>query len=255
LSSGANSLHKDWFKTDRAFDVFTVDYSTNGQLADIGSEYYLNKQGPKWHLVAAALEKLQEQAGTYEYVWCPDDDLFIQPKHIDRFFDLMKALSLEIAQPALTRGSYISHPITKQIPLLEYRLTNFVEIMAPALKMDFLMSVREKLTRNLSGWGVDFYFQAVAKKKGWRMGIIDAVPVAHVRPTNAPPLKPDPTIKTSASFYTEYEINPWNEIREFLQEENIEREKAVVYRGYFPKSIPAPKHYYKLIKKYAKKYE
>ena len=30
------------------------------------------------------------------------------------------------------------------------------------------------------GWGLDAHWSAVARERGWRIGIVDAVPVGHV---------------------------------------------------------------------------
>jgi hypothetical protein len=35
------------------------------------------------------------------------------------------------------------------------------------------------------GWGLDAHWSAAAAERGWRLGVIDAVPVRHVRPVAA----------------------------------------------------------------------
>ena len=35
------------------------------------------------------------------------------------------------------------------------------------------------------GWGLDAYWSALAERKGWKLGVIDAVPIRHTRPVAA----------------------------------------------------------------------
>ena len=225
VTAGENSLHKAWLKFNRrSFDVFTVDYSKEKLLQGIGSEYYLSQPDVKFHSTLDAIENLAEKIHDYKYVFCPDDDLFIHPHDLNRMFKIAWKYDLDMGQPALTRNSYYSFPITLQVPFLEVRLVNLVEIMAPFFKPKALLEVSQKFKSVETGWGLDHYFQKIALERAWKVGIIDRTPVVHTRPVRG-------SIKNSfdgklGGFYALTKVKPWEEMREFHLTEAIYPQKG-----------------------------
>jgi hypothetical protein len=62
-----------------------------------------------------------------------------------------------------------------------WRETTFVEIGPATLfarpAFEALLPFPEDLRM---GWGLDAHWSAIARENGWRIGIVDAVPVGHV---------------------------------------------------------------------------
>jgi hypothetical protein len=108
-----------------------------------------------------------------------DDDVVLPRHFLDGFIALAEAFEFELAQPAQTLASHAAWSSARRVPLSVARQTNFVEIGPvtafsrkaaaellpfPALKM---------------GWGLDLHWAAVAQERGWKIGVIDALPVRH----------------------------------------------------------------------------
>jgi hypothetical protein len=138
--------------------------------------------GMKWELLRAHLPP--ERAAPYAWVFAWDDDLDARGFDPHAFLDVMRRNGLELAQPALTRDSHASHPLTLQADAKVGRFTDFVEIMAPVFRADAWARFHRLLDPQLSrwGWGLDLYAQNLCGFE--RMGIVDCQTVRHTRPLN-----------------------------------------------------------------------
>jgi hypothetical protein len=120
-----------------------------------------------------------------EWVLLLDDDVALGRGFLNRLVLLAERFGLDIAQPALSHTSHTAWPVTRRRPCL-LRRTRFVE-MGPAVLM------RSEVFAELSpfpeagmGWGICLHWAAVAERRGWKLGIADAVPVRHdLRPPAA----------------------------------------------------------------------
>jgi hypothetical protein len=88
-------------------------------------------------------------------------------------------------------------------PGLELHYTNFVEIMAPMLRVDALEHVLHTMDTDecKSGWGLDQLWPTMLDFSN--IAVIDATPLTHTRPQNA--------FNVNSSFYTTYKIDPQRE--------------------------------------------
>jgi hypothetical protein len=88
-------------------------------------------------------------------------------------------------------------------PGLELHYTNFVEIMAPMLRVDALEHVLHTMDTEecKSGWGLDQLWPTMLDFSN--IAVIDATPLTHTRPQNA--------FNVNSSFYTTYKIDPQRE--------------------------------------------
>jgi hypothetical protein len=127
------------------------------------------------------LNRLLEEAAATDYDWLllVDDDVALPARFADRLLGLCEHFSLRLAQPAQTLASHAAWPVTRRRPGALARETNFVEIgPVTALSAD----VAEELTpfpELRYGWGLDLHWAALARERGWRLGILDALPVRH----------------------------------------------------------------------------
>jgi len=104
-----------------------------------------------------------------------DDDLDCSSVDFVDMLNIARRNDLDVFQPALTKDSYYSHPITLQDDTYFGRTTNFVEIMCPVYTSEAWKRMRTFLDDdNVWGWGYDFV--TFGKK-----GIIDCYPVTHTR--------------------------------------------------------------------------
>lgn len=118
----------------------------------------------------------------YDGVWFLDDDIEVlfDP---DPFFEFCRANALDIAQPALTPDCTTAIGLTRQHPGLKFRTTNWVEVMAPYFRRDFLVEMLHSFDMSISGWGLDLYWGHHLGER-WRAGIVDEFLMRHTNPSD-----------------------------------------------------------------------
>ena len=114
----------------------------------------------------------------YGHVAILDDDLEPFGCTWSAIFELFRSSILKIAQPALTPDSAASKPITVQCPDALYRVTDYVEVMAPFFRGEVLHALIPDFLEERNGWGLE----ALWSNKYGPIGILDATPVRHMRP-------------------------------------------------------------------------
>lgn len=188
LRAGDKSLHPQWLdhKIPRNWDL-AVSYYGNKDNPYAGEYDFLHRfKGSKWEGISDFCQNNQELIDKYDYIWLPDDDLFTTCKNINEFFEICNAEQFNLAQPALTISSYYSHHITLQHPFTKYRLTNFVEVMAPCFSVNLFNKITNTFSLNTSGWGLEWIWLDVANKnKINKFAIVDKTPIIHTRPVSS----------------------------------------------------------------------
>ncbi|MGI8904291.1 MAG: hypothetical protein ACR2IP_11695 [Solirubrobacteraceae bacterium] len=115
-----------------------------------------------------------------------DDDVALPAGFLDAFIFLAERFELRLAQPAHRRRSHAAWQLTRRRTLSVVRETAFVEI-GPVFALHaatFAQLVPFPALR--FGWGLDAHWSAVALRRGWRLGVIDATPIRHaLRPIAA----------------------------------------------------------------------
>jgi hypothetical protein len=128
----------------------------------------------------ANLNRVAETSGPLaaDWVLVVDDDVELGRGFLDRLLLVAEHFRLALAQPALSRASFGWWNVNRRRPAL-VRETGFVEI-GPAVL------IRRDAYRRLTpfpeggmGWGLCLHWAAVARREGWKLGVIDAVPVRH----------------------------------------------------------------------------
>jgi hypothetical protein len=115
-----------------------------------------------------------------------DDDVELPSGFLDRFICLVERFELTLAQPAHRRRSHAAWEVTRRRAGSLVRETQFVEIgpvcAFAARAFDTLLPFPELR----AGWGLDAHWSAVARDHGWKLGVIDGVPIRHgLRPIAA----------------------------------------------------------------------
>ena len=171
------SLFNEALSSDRNFDVAVNYYAPpheedyffqNGEFVIAGglSKYHAAKQlmhGGFLH--------------TYEGVYFLDEDLEL---HFDpsEFFEYCTSKGFAIAQASLSHGSDGAWRLTYHHPGFEYRLTNFVEVMAPFFARDFLLTVAEAFDISISTYGLDVFWGSQLEQ-GQSAAIVDRFQMSH----------------------------------------------------------------------------
>jgi hypothetical protein len=108
-----------------------------------------------------------------------DDDVRLPRAFLDRFVGVCEAFELDLAQPAQTLRSHSAWKVTRRRPASLVRETRFVEI-GPVTAFGRAAATELLPFPELRyGWGLDLHWAAVAAERGWRLGVVDALPVRH----------------------------------------------------------------------------
>lgn len=125
------------------------------------------------------LNRLLEAGGNdYDWIVVADDDVDLPPRFLDRFLALAEALDLDLAQPAQTARSHGAWQVTRRRPGIA-RITRFVEIGPVTAFSRRAAEALMPFPELRFGWGLDSHWSAVARERGWTLGVIDALPVRH----------------------------------------------------------------------------
>lgn len=187
VRAGDKSLHPQWLNDKlRNWDIAVSYFGDHPERYKDQYDYLHVFKGSKWQGLSDFVQTRSELIEQYDYIWFPDDDLFTTCEVINEFFDLCKLLNFSIAQPALTRYSHYSWGITLENPSTDFRLTDFVEIMAPCFKKETFHLFKDSFSINTSGWGLEWLWLDIAKKHDvFKFGIIDKTPIYHTRKVGA----------------------------------------------------------------------
>jgi len=187
VRAGKGSLHREWLAGERDWDLVISGYdeALEGYQAD-GFPCFEQRGTTKYPALQALLGSGDLDWSGYEYVWLPDDDLRTTAANINGLFAAVRAQQARLAQPALDWASHASHLITMQHKGLAWRRTNFVEVMAPVFRADFLKTVLPTFTESRSGFGLDFLWPfLLGDAEYFGALIVDSHPVTHTRPVGS----------------------------------------------------------------------
>jgi hypothetical protein len=128
----------------------------------------------------ANLNRVAERAGPLaaDWVLIVDDDVAVGRHFLDRLLIVAERFRLNLAQPALSRASYGWWNVNRRRPAL-VRETRFVEIGPAVLMHRDAYRALPPFPEEGMGWGLCLHWAALAEREGWRLGVIDAVPVRH----------------------------------------------------------------------------
>jgi hypothetical protein len=133
-----------------------------------------------------------------------DDDVVLPRLFLDRFIAVCEHLDLALAQPAQSLASYAAWSVTRRRAGSMARETRFVEIGPVTC---FRRDAAAELTPFPPlrfGWGLDLHWGAVAAERGWRLGIVDAVPVRHEHAAVAASYSSEEAIAEARAFLADH---------------------------------------------------
>jgi Protein of unknown function (DUF707) len=221
LRAGDMSLHPGWLEgapaDSRTWDLHLSYYGDDAnpfsaRPADVTLSF---EKGTKATGTVDCLDKFGGRIADYDWVWLPDDDLAADLPTINRFFGIVQEYDLELAQPALGRGSYLAHEVTAQRPHLKLRYTNFVEVMAVCFSKRALQICRPYLGATVSSLGVDYLFPKLLGYPKRAIAIVDETAVVHTRPAGGGP---------NHALTRQLGIDPGTELEHFLRHHQLTRD-------------------------------
>jgi hypothetical protein len=176
-------------------NVFVTGVNVPARSRDL--QNVLESMSSERHRVISKMAVLHEGKGKYqninlelagvdldEFDWLivTDDDVSLPANFLDTFLYLAEKTNLKICQPAHRFYSYQSYAVTQRGWNSLVRVTHFVEagpITAFRREMfPFLLPFPELRW----AWGNDLWWSEIAERHGYRNGIVDGTPIAHLRP-------------------------------------------------------------------------
>ncbi len=150
----------------------------------------------------------------YDWVIITDDDITTPDGLLDACLHLASREDLAIFQPAHRFRSYATFTLTQRHWKRLARVTHFVESgPLTGFRSDALKRLLPFPSMRWA-WGIDVYWSELARRMGWNIGIIDAVPIRHLRP-----------VANAYNFGA-----AMDEARAFLDRYNIDRPKQDILR-------------------------
>jgi hypothetical protein len=114
-----------------------------------------------------------------DWVLVVDDDVALPRRFLDRVVGIAEHHGLALAQPAQSLASHAAWPVTRRRRGALVRESRFVEIGPVTLFRADVLAELTPFPALRYGWGLDLHWAAVAQQRGWRLAIVDALPVRH----------------------------------------------------------------------------
>ena len=114
-----------------------------------------------------------------DWVLVVDDDVRLPRAFLDGFVAVCEVFGLDLAQPAQTLRSHSAWKVTRRRPASLVRETRFVEIGPVTAFGRRAAAALMPFPELRYGWGLDLHWAALAEQRGWRLGVVDALPVRH----------------------------------------------------------------------------
>lgn len=116
----------------------------------------------------------------YDWLVIVDDDIVLPVGFLDGLLGGAEALGLKLVQPAHRLHSHAAWSVTRRRPGVLARETAFVEIgPVTAFARETFSELLPFPAELGMGWGLDVHWAAIARDRGWPIGIVDAVPILH----------------------------------------------------------------------------
>ena len=125
---------------------------------------------------------LSEDWTGFDWIITVDDDVELPDGFMDSFIFLMERFGLMIAQPAHNLVSYASFEVNRRAWGTLARRTGFVEV-GPLTAFHRSIAPQVLPFPDVGmGHGLDVHWAFLADRHGWPIGVIDALPLRHLRP-------------------------------------------------------------------------
>jgi GT2 family glycosyltransferase len=152
----------------------------------------------------------------YDWLIVFDDDIELPRGFLDSFLFLAQRFALDLAQPAHRRASHAAWQVTRRRPRSVVRETRFVEVGPLTAFSASTFSTLLPFPPLRMGWGLDAHWAAIAKQRGWRCGVIDAVAINHRAAPAAEAYSRSQTIAEARAFLAERPYLPAAEAQRTL---------------------------------------
>jgi GT2 family glycosyltransferase len=136
----------------------------------------------------------------YDWLLVLDDDVALPRGFLDAFLFCAERFDLGLAQPAHRLRSHAAWEVTRRRPGSVVRETAFVEIGPVTAFHARTFGELLPFPDLQMGWGLDVHWAALARERGWRLGVVDATPIAHAESPAGAAYDRDRAMAEAAAF-------------------------------------------------------
>lgn len=129
-----------------------------------------------------ALRDASRKLEDYDWVIMTDDDIAVPKGFMDRYIAVASESGFDISQPAHCDGSHLTFQVNKRRLFSLSRATRFVEIGPIVFFRPRTFAQVFPFPDSRWAWGVDLLWSQLANDNGWKLGIVDACPIRHLKP-------------------------------------------------------------------------
>jgi GT2 family glycosyltransferase len=150
----------------------------------------------------------EHPAAGHDWLLLLDDDVALPSGFLDRFLFLAERFALQLAQPAHRHRSHAGWQVTRRRPASLARETRFVEIGPLVALHASTFEVLLPFPPLRYGWGLDLHWSALARERGWPIGVVDATPIRHGLRRIASSYGREDAIAETRGFLADHEYTP-----------------------------------------------
>jgi GT2 family glycosyltransferase len=144
-------------------------------------------------------------ATDHDWLLVIDDDVELPRGFLDRMLFLCERFALDLAQPAHLRNSHAAWQVTRRRAGSVVRETPFVEIGPVTAFARSTFSTLLPFPPLRMGWGLDLHWAALARARGWRCGVVDALAIGHRAAPAAGAYSREAAVAEARAFLAEHE--------------------------------------------------
>jgi hypothetical protein len=122
---------------------------------------------------------------SFDWLIIVDDDVALPKGFLDGYLEIAKALDLSLSQPAHKFASHASYAVTQRRWGTIARETRFVEIGPLTVVRAAAFKLIVPFPKSRWCYGVDAFWSEEMARAGLRCGVVDALPIRHLRPVAA----------------------------------------------------------------------
>lgn len=129
-----------------------------------------------------ALRGASRKLVDYDWIIMTDDDIAFPKGFMDRYIAVASESGFDISQPAHCTGSHLTFKVTKRRLFSLSRRTQYVEIGPIVFFRPKTYAEVFPFPDSRWAWGVALLWSEFAVRNEWRLGIVDACPIRHLKP-------------------------------------------------------------------------
>ncbi|HVW19515.1 MAG TPA: hypothetical protein VHB30_14830, partial [Solirubrobacteraceae bacterium] len=138
-----------------------------------------------------------------DWLLAVDDDVVLPAGFLDGFLFLAERFGFALAQPAQSLASHAAWDVARRRPGAVARTTSFVEIGPVTAFSRATFATLLPFPPLRMAWGLDLHWAALARDAGWRLGVVDALPVRHEQGAVASGYSREEAIAEARAFLAE----------------------------------------------------